>query len=220
MKLVTFQSFEALKSLINNGILVCDENFINLEKYGYAYNWIAEKMQNTFPNTTGSNYPIWAWVKFKNNIYPPKHRGVPVKGFDVKITFNKPNEDVFITDFRRYSFLLNNKYIPISKKDKEAFDKKLKDNNITEEELKAFVRKDKYSSHRQDNAYLTICKEIYQSFDRCITTDSDVLQGCVWNIRLDDVESIEILPKDNYTYGSFNYIRKSGNRFVSYMPRR
>ena len=51
-----------------------------------------------------AKYPIWCWVKCYNNICPPKHRGKPVEGFDVKISFTKSKEDVFITDFRRYSF--------------------------------------------------------------------------------------------------------------------
>ena len=32
MKLVTFQSFEALKSLINNGYLICNDKYIDKKK--------------------------------------------------------------------------------------------------------------------------------------------------------------------------------------------
>lgn len=83
-----------------------------------------------------------------------------MKGFDVKITFNKPKKEIFITDFRRYSFLLNNMYIPKNLLDKERFDKKLQKLNITKEELKALSRPDKYESHRMDKDYLNICNEI------------------------------------------------------------
>ena len=57
-----------------------------------------------------------------------------------------------------------------------------------------------------------MCKEIEKSFDKCITNDSDVLQGCVWRINLSEVESIEILNDKSYRYGSLNYIRKNGKR--------
>ena len=40
MKLITFQTFDALKSLINNGELICDERYIDLEKSGPTYNWV------------------------------------------------------------------------------------------------------------------------------------------------------------------------------------
>ncbi len=212
MKLISFQSMEALKDLINKGYLECNETKINLEKVGQTYSWVLKKMNNQIKNPTHAKYPIWCWVKCYNNICPPKHKGEPVDGFDVKITFNKSKEEIFITDFRRYSFLFKNNYIPSNLKDKEEFDEKLKKYNITLEELQAYVRKDKYATHRTDKAYLKICKEIESSFDKCITEDSDILQGCVWRINLDEIEKIEILNDRNYRYGSLNYIRKNGKR--------
>lgn len=213
MKLVTFQTFDALKSLINNGELICDEKYIEIEKAGPTYNWVLEKMQELVPNNTKAKYPIWCWVKCYNGICPHKHKGEKVKGFDVKITFNKPEKDIFITDFRRYSFVLNNIYIPNSLKENQRFFEKLKKLNITLEELKMYVRPDKYKLHRKDKEYLALCDEIRKTFDGCITKDSDVLQGCIWNIKLTEVEKIEILPNDGYTYGSLNYKRSNGKRF-------
>lgn len=212
MKLVTFQSKEALKYLINNNELICRENFIDKDKVGTTYEWIIEKMNKKVKNNTKAKYPIWAWVKCYNGICPPKRMGNKIKGFEVKITFNKGPKEVFITDFRRYSFLLNNIYIPDNLKDKEEFDKLLKKYNITGEDLKAYVRKDKYKTHRNDKEYLEMCEKIYKSFDKCITEESDILQGCVWSIKLDEVESIEILSDKNYMYGSLNYIRSNGKR--------
>lgn len=212
MKLVTFQTFDALKSLINNGELICDEKYINLKKAGPTYKWVLEKMNEFVPNNTFAKYPIWCWVKCFNGICPPKHKGEKVEGFDVKITFNKNEKDVFITDFRRYSFLLKNMYIPNTLKEKQQFLDKLKKLNITLEELSMYVRLDKYETHREDLEYLKICDEIRKTFDRCITKDSDILQGCVWNIKLSEVEKIEILPNDGYRYGSLNYIRSNGKR--------
>lgn len=86
-------------------------------------------------------YPIWCLVKCYDGICPPTVKGKRVEGFDVKITFNKKKEDIFITDYRRYSFLLKNMYIPDGIEDKEKFDNKLKESNISLEDLKAYVRK-------------------------------------------------------------------------------
>ena len=49
-------------------------------------------------------------------------------------------------------------------------------------------------------------------FKRCITNDSDILQGCVWRIELSDIEKIEFLPDDGYVYGSVNYVCSNGKR--------
>ena len=212
MKLVTFQSLDAFKSLVNKGYLECSEKYIDLKKVGTAYKWILEKINQSIENEYNVKYPIWCWVKCYNNICPPKHKGEPVEGFDVKITFKKDAKDVFITDFRRYSFLLSNTYIPLSLKDKELFDNKLLNYNITSEDLEAYVRQDKFDFHRKDEKFLQICDEIRNSFDRCITTNSDILQGCVWRINLEDIEKIEFLTDKTYRYGSLNYIRSNGKR--------
>ena len=212
MKLVTFQSFEAVNDLFKKGYLECNKDKIDIVKAGPTYKWIVNKMNESILNTNKAEYPIWCWVKCYNGIYPPKRKGKRVDGFDVKITFKKDEKDVFITDYRRFSFLLSNMYIPNSLKDKENFEVKLKEYNITDEELKAYVRKDKFKSHRTDNDFINVCKMIENTFDRCITNDSDVLQGCVWRINLNEIENIEILKDDGYSYGTLNYIRSNGKR--------
>ena len=212
MKLITFQSLDAVKDLFEKGYLECNKSRIDIKKVGPTYYWVIEKMNKLVENEFNSSYPLWCWVKCYNNIAPAKRKGEKVEGFDVKITFNKDKKDVFITDFRRYSFLLNNMYIPDNIEDKINFDKKLEKYNITKEDLKAYVRHDKYNEHRKDDGFLNICSEIRKSFDRCITENSDVLQGCVWRINLDEIESIEILNNDGYRYGSLNYIRSNGKR--------
>ena len=213
MKLVTFQSIEALKFLNDNGYLICDDSHAPNDKYSSSYKFIIDNMNKNVNNNDNIKYPIWCWVKCYDGICPPTVKGKRVEGFDVKITFNKNEKDVFITDYRRYSFLLKNLYISDSIEDKLKFDKKLEENNISLEDLKAFVRKDIYNSHRTDKEFLEICKEIEKSFSKCITNDSDVLQGCVWKINKEDIESIEILPKDDNVYGSLNYVREDGKRF-------
>jgi hypothetical protein len=165
-------------------------------------------MNKKVSNPNKVSYPLWCWVKCYNYTCPPKRRGK--KTYDVKITFHKKDKDVFITDFRRYSFLLNNIYIPNNLKEKEMFDDKLKKYNITLDELKNYVRKDK--PHRNDKEFIEICKVTEKSFDRCITKNSNILQGCVWRINLDEVEKIEILKDDGYVYGALNYIRSNGKR--------
>ena len=212
MKLITFQSLDAVKDLFEKGYLECNSSKIDIKKAGLTYHWVMEKMNKFVKNEFNTSYPLWCWVKCYNNIAPAKRKGDKVAGFDVKITFNKDKKDVFITDFRRYSFLLNNMYIPNNIEDKINFDKKLKRYNVTKEELKAYVRLDKYDGHRRDAEFLDICNEIRKSFDRCITENSDVLQGCIWRINLDEIENIEILKNDGYRYGSLNYIRSNGKR--------
>ena len=208
MKLVTFQSMDALKDLINKGYLECNNN-IDL-KNKRIYDYIVSKMNEKIVNKYNTKYPLWCWLKCYNNICPPKHKGNKVDGFDVKITFNKDIKDVFITDFRKYSFLLNNKFIPNNLNELNIFNNELKKYNITDKELLDYIRNK--DNVRSDNNFIKMCKKIESSFDRCITTDSEILQGCIWRINLNEIESIEILKDDGYVYGSLNYIRSNGKR--------
>lgn len=212
MKLVTFQSIDALNDLNKKGYLECNESKIDIKKVGSTYKWIVDKMNEKIDNPNKTKYPLWCWVKCYNGIYPPKVKGKKVDGFDVKITFHKDEKDVFITDFSRYSFLLNNIFIPNNLKEKNDFDNLLMKYNITKEDLEAYVRSDKYTTHRTDKEFIDVCNMIKESFDRCITKDSDILQGCVWRINKSEIEKIEILKDDGYTYGSLNYIRSNGER--------
>ena len=208
MKLVTFQSMDALKDLINKGYLECNNN-IDL-KNKKIYDYIVDKMNEKIENKYNTKYPLWCWVKCYNSICPSKHKGNKVEGFDVKIIFNKDIKDVFITDFRRYSFLLNNKFIPNNLNELNIFNNELKKYNITDKELLDYIRNK--DNVRSDNNFIKMCKKIESSFDRCITTDSDILQGCIWTINLNEIENIEILKDDGYVYGSLNYIRSNGKR--------
>ena len=208
MKLVTFQSMDALKDLINKGYLECNNN-IDL-KNKKIYDYIVDKMNEKIENKYNTKYPLWCWVKCYNNICPSKHKGNKVEGFDVKITFNKNIEDVFITDFRRYSFLLNNQFIPNSLKELKEYKEELEKNNITNQQLLNYIRNKE--NVRFDKEFISMCKKIKKSFDRCITVDSDILQGCIWRININEIESIEILKDDGYVYGSINYIRSNGKR--------
>lgn len=212
MKVITFQSKEALEYLNKNGYLICDDKYIDLKKSSLVYKWVVDNMNKVVTNKTGATYPLWCWVRCEDEICPPKVKGKKVEGFDVKITFNIDEKDIFITDFRMFSFILNNLYIPNSLRDKEAFDSLLKERNITKEELKAHLRKDKYDISRTDEEFIKVCNMIEKSFDRCINNDSDILQGCVWKIDKNQIENIEILEDDGYCYGSLNYLREDGTR--------
>lgn len=44
MKLITFQSLDAVKDLFKKGYIECDKTRVNLDKMGKTYEWITKKM--------------------------------------------------------------------------------------------------------------------------------------------------------------------------------
>ena len=70
IRLVTFQSLDAIKDLFKKGFLEADESKINKEKVGYAYDWISEKMSNVVenPENTISKMYVDYLINNKNDL--------------------------------------------------------------------------------------------------------------------------------------------------------
>ena len=63
MKLVTFQSIQAVQDLLKKGYLECNEEKINMQKMGYVYDWIIEKMNQKTKNPHNTKYPLWPTIR-------------------------------------------------------------------------------------------------------------------------------------------------------------
>ena len=202
MKLVTIQTKSAYESLIKNGYLVADSRFVNKLKYGVPYQYIIDHMSH-IDNIYGAEFPIWAWVRYGEYIASPKNKllGFFPNGEDeiVKITFEKPDAEVLITDYIKYHFLLTNEYLPKSLEDKNAFDNLMQDKGVTKENLLAYIRRDKYFSFRQDQDFDFINKKIKASYQDILTTNGKYLQGTVWYISANQIKKVEIIKRENCT---------------------
>ena len=202
MKLVTIQTKKAYDQLLKNGYLVASAEYINKPKYGVPYQYITEHMQN-ISNIYNAEFPLWAWVKYGGFSCPPKNKLLGFFPNDsneiVKITFEKKVEDVLVTDYIKYHFLLTNEYLPKSKEDQQFFEKLMIEKNVSKEDLLAYIRRDKYPSFRQDKDFQFINKIIKDSYKDIFTTDGTYLQGTVWHISTDDIISVEIIKKENCT---------------------
>ena len=207
MKLITFQTKEAWQALQKNGILKVDRANIDLQKYGVPYDWIVCQMKKRkIQPQNGEQYPLWAWAKCGGSIAPKKKRnlGYTVQNL-VKITFEKSDNEVLVSDYMAYSFVLNGQIVPKDKKEYALFLKQMESLGISLEDLKNSVRHQKTKSNIPSN-------EIQKTWERIFDLKSYIQQACVWNIKAEDVKKIEILDDPNYLYGSMNAKRQDGSR--------
>ncbi len=200
MKLVTFQTKQAYDSLLKNGYLIADAKFINKAKYGVPYQYIVDNMQN-IDNPYCAAYPLWAWVKYGSFLSPPKNKLLGFFPNDdkeiVKITFEKAPNQVLITDYIKYHFLLTNEYLPLSQTDKNNFDKLMKENNVSKEDLLAFVRRDKFKYFRTDKQFELINQQVQLSYKNIFDNKGNLQQGTVWCILLSEIKNVEIIKREN-----------------------
>ena len=207
MRLITFQSREALKVLQKEGILIANITNINLKKYGIPYDWMTGEMKKKgiLPEN-GEKYPIWAWAKCGSSIAPKKKKNINHTTQDkVKITFEKPDSEVLLSDYMAYSFLLSGHIVPNNKKEYTCFLNQMNRQGISLEDLKKFVR------HEEINPHIPI-NEIQKTWSRIFNLKSYVHQACLWNIKLEDVQKVEVLNDSNYLYGAMNTKRRDGTR--------
>ena len=202
MKLVTIQTKSAYDKLVSQGYLITDTSFVNTQKYGVPYRYIVENMKG-ISNTYSADYPLWAWVQYGKFTSPPKNKllGFFPKEDDivVRITFEKRDEDVLVSDYVKYHFLLTNEYLPIDIADKNRFEKDMIDRSVSKEDLMAYVRRDKYDSFRLDDDFNTINSRIRDSHKRIFSPLGEYRQGTVWSIEKNEVKKVEFIYKKDCT---------------------
>ena len=212
MKLITFHSPKAFQELKEKGILKVPAktlDLIDLKKYGIPYGFMVQKMKQKIPPESDEKYPIWAWEKCGGFIAPRKRKNilrVQTKP-KVKITFSKPDKEVFRSDYMAYSFILSGHIVPRTQKEYVLFLKEMKNLGVTLDELKGAVRKEKMRPKMKQ-----LFPEIQATWSRIFNMKSDVHQACIWNIKWDEVEKVELCDNPRYLYNSMNPLRADGTR--------
>jgi len=126
MELWTIQTEEAWRALNRNGYLRCrrsnaDRDFLP------AYIWMASKMVARIgcPTKSGS-LPLWAWYQYDNarQRRPDLRRSghLPRGTCGYRIGFTIPDNQVLLSDFELWHYVLNYWYLPRSERDAANFD--------------------------------------------------------------------------------------------------
>jgi len=212
MKLITFQSIEAFNEFQKTGILhSMPQQHIDLKKYGIPYDFIISKMKQKIPRQTGEEYPVWAWAKYGGLAAPKKqiNKTGKIQSPKVKITFFKPDNQVLVSDYMAYSFILNGQIIPHSKEEYKFFLNILNTHGISLDHLKNFIRQKNPENTEKIEA---IFPKIKASWNRVFQLKSDIHQACVWCIRHNEVEKVEFCNDSKFLYGAVNFPRADGKR--------
>ena len=207
MKLITFQTPKALSTLQKTGILIADTSYMDMKKSAIPYNWIVQEMnkKNLRPQN-GEKYPIWAWAKCGALHAPRKRKNYfgTHQEKSIKITFEKPDNEVLLSDYMAYSFILSGHIIPKTKEEYRQFLQKMNDSLSS---LKGFVRQDE-----SGKSVARLFSKIERTWPQMFNLKSNVWQACVWNIKKSEVVKIEVLNDPKYLFGSMNSKRKNGTR--------
>lgn len=133
MRLVTYQTVEAVERLLKDGVLFIGENdlqftapYTNQENPHYKdlYNYIVKNMENLDGKTEQTIFPIWAWYTVNGKRHISKENDQFYKGM-YRLEIEVDRKDVLLTDFDKYCYLLNSSYLAKDEKDKEWYEKNM-----------------------------------------------------------------------------------------------
>lgn len=112
MILWTIQSIKAYESLCEKGVLIAGEDHTIFEpSWDAAYKWLADQMKNRIGEPPeGVKYPIWAWYQWEGKRKRPdmrSHNKISPPGEKiVLLTIDVPDEQVLLSDFDDWHFVL------------------------------------------------------------------------------------------------------------------
>ncbi len=156
MQLWTIQPEEVYQLIQKTGVYRCDPNrnwwkdpeddpalreSLN-RQFGGSYDWLVRQMEKRIgPRPDGVVYPIWAWERFAGKKKPDLRKerwsnGEPGKRMAC-ILLDVPDEQVLLSDFHTWHFVLNGWPISDTEEEADRIDAWLE--SLSEEEKKAFL---------------------------------------------------------------------------------
>lgn len=124
MRVWTIQPPEVVDILNNEGVFRCDEELsVNYADFYDAYNWLVNEMDNKgIVHPEGATLPMWAWHTraWKNKKPDLRNAGLGEKGKkSVCLELEIPDEEVLLSDFTAWHYVLNNMWFDDSEDEDE-----------------------------------------------------------------------------------------------------
>ncbi len=125
MKLWTIQTEKAWRSLNKRGYLRCRRSDANRD-FLPAYEWMISQMSAHIGRpANGISVPLWAWYQYNTekhrrpDLRRSAHLARGTRGY--RIEFTIPPDQVLLSDFDLWHYVLNYWYLPLSEDDDDAF---------------------------------------------------------------------------------------------------
>lgn len=192
IKLWSLISSEAYEELLNKKVLICNDEKLVDQDLIDSYKWLIIEMNNRIINPDNIKYPLWAWYQAhnKNKKKPDMRYKEYYNSLDpndiYRIEFIVDRSKVLLSDFNLWHYILNQMII---------CDTILEEDNIEN------IYPDFYKIHYNDkpkeirkiisDTWIKIFNLEYSKNHYHNYQADQVIQGCVWNIHLDQVTKID-----------------------------
>lgn len=192
MKLWTIQPLKFYNKLITDGEIYSSEDYVDSD-FKYAYQWIIKQMERRIGQRPNKNiYPIWAWYQYKNiQSRKPDLRtsGFLPKGVKgVRIEFEKPENQILLSDFDLWHFPLNYWYIADNETQERDFDTLIKNSKVQ------FMDRENYPSHLKlliENSWNKALDMSYDSEYASEKFNNKRIQATFWNLKASEITKVD-----------------------------
>lgn len=126
MRLWTIQPKELYLEVLNKGYAICNESLapdLIDNSFRKPYNYIVKLMERQgIKRPNGVKYPIWAWHTYDGRHHKPdlRHSAFGRRGDKMLcIELEVPDNEVLLTDYDAWHFVLNDSYLDTSLNEEE-----------------------------------------------------------------------------------------------------
>ena len=192
MKLWTIQPLEFYKTICSENIITISEEYIPSD-YKQAYDWMIIQMENRIGHRPfEKSYPIWAWFQYdsqKKRRPDLRNSCLLEKGTNgVRIEFEKPDNEVLLSDYDLWHFVLNYWHVSDDEKESEEFDRLLEIYNIE------FVDKEKYTPEIRRKVEKSWHKVFDMTYDKEYSAkrfEEKSIQATCWNLKKEEITKVD-----------------------------
>jgi len=199
VKLWTIQHEEAYRVFKETGILRANNNYLFCEDgCTYAYDWIAGEMKKRIGESPVADikYPIWAWYQWEGKRKRQDlrcsgyaKRGTPMVQLEIEVPVN----EILLSDFDAWFFVMSYEYIYENEDDYNAFNKR--------HEVASKLRWGIGCDNNDPRLY-EMLKEIRESWPKVFDLENShiisgvskaeqSIQATMWQITMDQVRRVE-----------------------------
>lgn len=192
MKLWTIQPLEIYDLICSESIITNSKDFIQSD-FKQAYDWMILQMEKRIGNRPfKKSYPFWAWYQYasqKKKRPDLRNSCLLEKGTEgVRIEFDKPDNQVLLSDFNLWHCVLNYWHIPNNEEESLGFDRLLEVNKIE------FVNKERYTSEIRkivEESWSKIFDMNYEKEYSANRFEEKSIQATFWSLNKEEITRVD-----------------------------
>lgn len=181
----TRQDAAVRHALDTDGLYIVREEYVRAKNdsisdyYLELYRWYTAGCRRYMDIPKEATLPIWLALT--------ESARLPAAPGTVSLTLDIPEDQLFIVDYDKWGYRVNNWYVPNDPEDERRHDEELKNYGIVNEAM--------LTMDGRGNFYPMLRQQIIRSWDRIFTTpsaDDEHNVGTCWIIRREWVKEVEI----------------------------